>query len=782
MKQIFGTMRQLSVFCIFCLLLLSFGASGSFAQSTLLGDVNSDNTIDIVDALLIAQYYVGLNPVGFNSNNADVDASGTPDIVDALLIAQYYVGLIDVFPGQQATPVPTQVSTNAPTPIPTVSGNYSFTGVLTNGYINGTQVEYTTTASFDGSIVTITFSGGSGFEWIWLYNPGFNELTNIGNDIWTLSLSGYSPGDTLQYYFTVRKDGQEANNNSVPHVWVVGTTSTGDTTSPTPTSSTSTSAPTPNPTDPVSGDYTLVWSDEFDNSIGPDWVFETGNGSSGWGNNELEYYRRENAYISNGALVIEAKRENYGGYNYTSARMKTQGRKSWTYGKIEARIDLSLGQGLWPAFWMLGDNITSVNWPACGEIDIMEHINNESKVYGTIHWDDNGYVNYGGSVSTSVTDYHVYAIEWDASSIRWYLDGNQYHEANIANNINSTNEFHNNFFILLNFAVGGNWPGSPDGTTVFPAYMYVDYVRVYQKTSGNITPAPNQTSAPTPGPTPVSGGNWTIVWEDNFDGSGQPDSSNWNYNVGNGYNPGSAVFDGWGNGEWEWYRPDNAYQQNGNLVIRADYNSSATSIQGRNWSQFSARLTTQGKRSWRYGRIEARIAMPSAPGTWPAFWMMGTSCDATYTSNYNPAMSYYDTMASNWSSCGELDIMEHKNNDSVITQNLFWDTRTGVYPWGEGQNASHATENINVGDVTQFHLYSLEWDSNEFRWYVDRESNPNPTKIESITASNQEEFHKPFFIMLNLALSGQFTGPTDPNINDFPLYMYVDYVRVWQQQ
>jgi len=286
----------------------------------------------------------------------------------------------------------------------------------------------------------------------------------------------------------------------------------------------------------------------------------------------------------------------------------------------------------------------------------------------------------------------------------------------------------------------------------------------------------------TPGATSTPDDDWVLVWEDNFNGSGQPNSSNWNYNVGNGYNSGSGYFDGWGNGEWEWYRPGNAYQENGNLVIRADYNSSPATIIGRNWYQFSARLTTQGKRSWQYGRIEARIAIPSVPGTWPAFWMMGESCDATYTNNYNVAMSYYDTLATNWASCGEIDIMEHRNTESVIVQNLFWDTRIGVYPWEDGRNAFNASENIYVGDVTQFHLYTLEWDSTELRWYVDRESNPDPTKTVNITGSNQEEFYKPFFLMLNLAIQGQFTGPTDPNINDFPLYMYVDYVRVWQQQ
>ncbi len=232
--------------------------------------------------------------------------------------------------------------------------------------------------------------------------------------------------------------------------------------------------------------WTLVWQDEFTNGISSDWVFEIGNGNSGWGNNELQYYRRENATVENGNLVITAKRESIGGYNYTSTRMKTQGRKSWKYGKVEARIAMPSFMGSWPAFWMLGDNISSVGWPACGEIDIMEHVNTETQTHGTIHWQDhnNVYANYSGSTPVnSVTNFHVYTIEWDASAIKWFVDGNLYHEASIANGVNGTSEFHNNFFILLNMAIGGNWPGFNIDNTAFPARMLVDYVRVYQKTS-----------------------------------------------------------------------------------------------------------------------------------------------------------------------------------------------------------------------------------------------------------------------------------------------------------
>ncbi len=298
--------------------------------------------------------------------------------------------------------------------------------------------------------------------------------------------------------------------------------------------------------------------------------------------------------------------------------------------------------------------------------------------------------------------------------------------------------------------------------------------------TGAVDTAPTQmTFSPTTTPPPTGG--WAVVWEDTFDGNGQPNSANWNYHVGNGLNPGIGAFSGWGNGEWEWYRPENAFRQNGNLVIRADYATTATTIAGRQWFQRSGRITTKGKRSWQFGRIEARIAMPNAIGTWPAFWMMGTSCDDTVTSDYNAPITRFDTMASNWSSCGEIDIMEHRNTEAVTFQNLFWDSRTGLFPWADGQN-NEQPHQASVGDVTQFHLYTIEWDANEIRWYVDRESRPTPVHVVSLSAANKEEFKKPFHIILNLALSGQFTGFAEPNRAQFPLTMTVDFVRVWQRQ
>ena len=242
-----------------------------------------------------------------------------------------------------------------------------------------------------------------------------------------------------------------------------------------------------------SQNYQLVWSDEFDGTSldQNSWTKETG--GSGWGNNELEYYtdRDTNCFVQNGILTIKAIKENYGNRSYTSARIKTQGKRFFKYGKIEARMKLPYSQGIWPAFWLLGENINSVGWPACGETDIMEMIggssgnNSDKKVYGTAHWDDNGHAQYGGSYSLPsgkfADDFHTFAIVWDPQKITWYVDDKSYVSVDITSA--ALSEFQNEFFIILNLAVGGNWPGNPDATTVFPQTLQVDYVRVYKDLS-----------------------------------------------------------------------------------------------------------------------------------------------------------------------------------------------------------------------------------------------------------------------------------------------------------
>jgi len=227
--------------------------------------------------------------------------------------------------------------------------------------------------------------------------------------------------------------------------------------------------------------FKLVWSDEFNGtSVDPNnWNFETGSLNV---NNEKEYYQAANATVANGNLVITAKNESVGGFPYTSARMNTANKINVTYGKIEARIKLPMGAGLWPAFWMLGSDINSgVSWPSCGEIDIMEHINADSIIYGTMHWSSGGHeADYGLNLASSPSQYHIYSVTWDDTAIKWYVDNTLYVTGNIANNVNSTDAFHKPFFIILNLAVAGDFPGQNVDLSKLPANMYVDYVRVYK--------------------------------------------------------------------------------------------------------------------------------------------------------------------------------------------------------------------------------------------------------------------------------------------------------------
>jgi beta-glucanase (GH16 family) len=229
--------------------------------------------------------------------------------------------------------------------------------------------------------------------------------------------------------------------------------------------------------------WKLIWSDEFEKAGLPDaakWGHEVGFIR----NHELQYYterRIENSEVKNGNLMIIGRKENYKDAGYTSASLTTDGKFSWTYGKIEAKIKLPAGQGMWPAFWMLGQNIHEIGWPRCGEIDIMEHINNEDVTHGTLHWYNEKHVSSGGTAPCDVTKYHVYSVEWDREAVRFLLDGNQYWKVEIKDNVSSTEEFHKPHYIILNLAIGGDWPKNPDATSVFPDTMYVDYVRVYQK-------------------------------------------------------------------------------------------------------------------------------------------------------------------------------------------------------------------------------------------------------------------------------------------------------------
>ncbi|MBL0744615.1 family 16 glycosylhydrolase [Chryseolinea sp. Jin1] len=233
---------------------------------------------------------------------------------------------------------------------------------------------------------------------------------------------------------------------------------------------------------------TLVWHDEFEGTAlnTNDWTFELGTGSNGWGNSELQYYRQENTSVKDGYLVITAKKEDFQSSKYTSSRIITQNKKSFQYGRVDIRAALPNGKGIWPALWMLGSNVSTVSWPKCGEIDIMEMVgggNGDKTVYGTAHWDNAGaHASYGNSKQLSSgifsDEFHVFSIVWTAQKITWYVDDVQF------NVIDTTPAglaaFQKEFFVIFNVAVGGEWPGNPDSNTLFPQRMIVDYVRIFQ--------------------------------------------------------------------------------------------------------------------------------------------------------------------------------------------------------------------------------------------------------------------------------------------------------------
>ena len=233
----------------------------------------------------------------------------------------------------------------------------------------------------------------------------------------------------------------------------------------------------------------LVMQDEFSIDGAPNpslWGYDIGTGTNGWGNNELEYYtdRPNNIKVENGVLKITALKENFSGSGYTSARILTKGKFAQKYGRFEAKIKMPYGQGIWPAFWLLGANSDEVVWPQCGEIDITEFKGQEPTItHGTVHGP--GY-SAGNSITKSYqlindrfdTDFHIYGIEWGENYINFYVDNVLYNQIT-PEKVTGPWVFDKPFYIILNMAVGGNYVGPPNAQTVFPQTMMIDYVRVY---------------------------------------------------------------------------------------------------------------------------------------------------------------------------------------------------------------------------------------------------------------------------------------------------------------
>ncbi len=276
--------------------------------------------------------------------------------------------------------------------------------------------------------------------------------------------------------------------------------------------------------------WELVWEDEFEGTAldAGNWSAQTGNGTAyglpaGWGNNELQYYTNfsENIVVSDGTLKIIARERSLGGSDYTSARIRSLNKQEFLYGRIEARIKLPSTPGIWPAFWMLPTNSPYGTWAASGEIDIMESVNYADRIYGTLHygstWPNNTHAGPRLEDGTDFSDdFHVYRVDWDPDQITWYVDGVAYGSRSSSQWFSSADAgnprapFDTEFHLLLNVAVGGDFPGNPNGSSVFPQTMEVDYVRAYTRTQ-----------LPYPGdPHPIPG---TIQAED-FDLGGQGQS------------------------------------------------------------------------------------------------------------------------------------------------------------------------------------------------------------------------------------------------------------------
>ncbi|MDO7743433.1 MAG: glycoside hydrolase family 16 protein, partial [Pedobacter sp.] len=204
------------------------------------------------------------------------------------------------------------------------------------------------------------------------------------------------------------------------------------------------------------------------------------------GNRELQYYRKENTSVHNGYLTITAKKESFGGKEYTSSRLTTEAKKEFLYGRIDFRAKLPKGQGIWPAFWALGANIRTTPWPFSGEIDIMEMVGGgpgkDNTAHGTVHYEDGGHKYIGGSTTLTSGDFfdqfHVFSLVWTETSLKWYVDNVEFYTFDTTGA--NKDEFRRSYFLLINLAVGGNWPGAPNESTVLPQKYIVDYVRVFQ--------------------------------------------------------------------------------------------------------------------------------------------------------------------------------------------------------------------------------------------------------------------------------------------------------------
>ena len=586
---------------------------------------------------------------------------------------------------------------------------------LRSGWIDLTQF-HTYSLYWDEAFMRVSVDNNQIFE-IYIKNGEGNTWAYHNNFFLVLLLN---TGGDLQ--------GLHINDNKLPADMIVDYVRVYQNIPSTPTNQNQ------NPTIPGSGsgeiksavprDHKLVWSDEFDKgSIDTSkWDFDIG--VYDWDKSELQYYtsRKENAFVENNQLHIRAIKGKYEGKDYTSASLKTRGKFDFKYGYVEARIAVPRLSGIRPVFKILGTTINTEGWPKCGEVGIFETINEENIAHATCRWESNGFAQYGlTSGYIDVTQFHNYGLLWNEESVKVFVDKDKIYEMDIR----GVPTFRKDFFIVLNLAVGGNWPGFNIDNNKLPADMVVDYVRVYKvdKTS------PYYDSIVPDG--------YNLVWNDEFD-KGSIDTSKWNFETGG---------HGWGNNELQFYtsRGENAFIENNQLHIRARKENYG----GREFT--SARLRTQGKFEFKYGFVEARIAVPTFIGACPAFWILGSNIDTV-----------------GWPRCGEIDILETINEENFIYNTVHWEFN-GYTKYGL------RTDYI---DITKFHTYSLLWDEEILRIFIDKRQTFEMSIKDG--ASYNWAFHKNFYIILNIAMGGNWQG-WHIDTNKLPADMVVDFVRVFQK-
>ena len=464
----------------------------------------------------------------------------------------------------------------------------------------------------------------------------------------------------------------------------------------------------------------LVFEENFE---GPNlnlskWEYDIGNGVWGWGNDEKEYYRKskENIYIENNQLHIKAKVENYGNMEYTSGKITTKHTFQFTYGYVEAKIKLPIAKGIWPAFWMLGANIDDINWPDCGEIDILEAINEEKKVYHTLHWridDTNEQGDEGNNKEVeNIDEFHKYGLKWTEEEISMYIDDVESFKISLSDT--KTEAFHKPFYLLLNLAVGGLWPGYDIDNSAFPLEMVIDYIKIYQSKENYKYLEKH------------------LIFYDDFNGE-ELDRNKWDYDIGTGTN-------GWGTYQRQYYtsEKDNIFLSDSNLYIRAKKEKY------KSWEYTSGRITTKNSLNFTYGIIEAKIKFPLVNGVSPGMWLSGT---------FNRNI---------WPYCGEIDALIVKDRIQEINSGCTWDINKSYY------------KKTNL-DLTKFNEYTIVWDKNYITIYVD---DLEIYKID-ITPSELIAFHHHFFLNLNVLIGG-YTVNSNVDISAFPVDMIVDYIKIYQ--